>query len=212
MTRQVADYWDQYAAAYDLEPDHGLGDPETRGAWKALLRSWLPTRPGDIADLACGTGTLSVIAAELGHHVVGVDLSPEMVRRARAKTAAYGAAVRIEVADVSAPPLEPRSVDTVLARHIVWTLPDPQAALATWAGLVRPGGRMVLVEGRWAYPGDETYEPGHTMPWAGGVRATTLREACADLLTDIGVLPLTDPLLWGRVVDDERYLLVGTVR
>ena len=44
------------------------------------------------------------------------------------------------------------SVDAVLARHLLWTLPDPLAALARWVRLVRPGGRLVLVEGRW-WPG-----------------------------------------------------------
>lgn len=212
MTQQVADYWDDYASAYDLEPDHGLGDPQTRAAWKDLLRGWLPSRPGDVADLACGTGSLTVIAAELGHDVVGLDLAPEMVHRARAKTVAFGAAVRIVTADVCAPPLAPASVDSVLARHILWTLPDPVAALTLWAGLLRRGGRMVLIEGRWSAPGDDDYAPDHPMPWAGGVAATDLRAAVEPLLTDVAVVPLGDPLLWGRAVDDERYLLVGTVR
>ncbi len=136
---QIAQYWDDYAAEYDQEPDHGLLDSDTRTAWKDLLRMWLPPHPSDIADLACGTGTLSALAAELGHRVRAFDLSGEMVSRAQAKTAHFGAAVEVRQADVSSPPLEPGSVDAVLARHILWTLPDPQAALAAWAAAVRPG-------------------------------------------------------------------------
>ena len=104
---QIAKYWDEYAAEYDQEPDHGLLDSDTRLAWKDLLRMWLPPHASDVADLACGTGTLSALAAELGHRVRGFDLSSEMVARARAKTAHFGAAVQIEQADVSAPPWSP---------------------------------------------------------------------------------------------------------
>ena len=208
---QIAQYWDDYAAEYDQEPDHGLLDSDTRTAWKDLLRMWLPPHPSDIADLACGTGTLSALAAELGHRVRAFDLSGEMVSRAQAKTAHFGAAVEVRQADVSSPPLEPGSVDAVLARHILWTLPDPQASLAAWAAAVRPGGRLVLVEGRWGSVGDDSLEDPDRMPWSGGVRSADLRAAVARVAGDVHVVQLTDPVLWGRTIEDERYLLAATV-
>ncbi|HEY7717369.1 MAG TPA: class I SAM-dependent methyltransferase [Pedococcus sp.] len=208
---QIARYWDEYAAEYDLEPDHGLLDSDTRTAWKDLLRMWLPHQASDVADLACGTGTLTALAAELGHRVLGFDLSGEMVQRARAKTAHFGGAVRIEQADVGEPPLEPGSVDAVLARHILWTLPDPHRALERWAAALRPGGRLVLVEGRWSGVGDDGFDDPDAMPWAGGVRPSQLAEAVAAVATGVQVVPLTDPVLWGREIDDERYLLSATV-
>ncbi|GHF56087.1 SAM-dependent methyltransferase [Amycolatopsis bartoniae] len=52
--------------------------------------------------------------------------------------------------DASDPALPPAAFDVVLARHVVWALPDPAAALGRWVRLLRPGGRVVLVEGRWA--------------------------------------------------------------
>jgi len=208
---QIAQYWDEYAAEYDQEPDHGLLDSDTRAAWKDLLRMWLPPHPSDIVDLACGTGTLSALAAELGHRVRAFDLSREMVRRAQAKTAHFGAAVEVRQADVSSPPLEPHSVDGVLARHILWTLPDPEAALATWAAAVRPGGRLVLVEGRWTSVGVDSIDDPDRMPWSGGVRSADLRAAVERVAGDVHVVQLTDPVLWGRAIEDERYLLAATV-
>ncbi|HEY7722525.1 MAG TPA: class I SAM-dependent methyltransferase [Pedococcus sp.] len=210
-TEQIAKYWDEYAAEYDLEPDHGLLDSDTRMAWKDLLRMWLPHQASDVADLACGTGTLTALAAELGHRVHGFDLSGQMVERARAKTAHFGAAVCIEQADVSNAPLADSSVDAVLARHILWTLPDPQAALAGWARALRPGGRLVLVEGRWTGVGDDSVDDPEAMPWSGGVAASDLRAAVERVAENVQVVPLTDPVLWGREIDDERYLLTATV-
>ena len=206
---EIADYWDSYAGAYDDEPDHGLGEPATREAWRALLDAWLPAQPVAVADLACGTGSLTALVAGLGHRVVGVDLAPNMVSRARAKTTQYGGRVTITLGDITAPPIEPGSVDVVLARHILWTLPDPSAALVRWRSLLRPAGRFLLVEGRWWSVGDEDYTDQRRMPWAPGVRAVDLVAAMEPLVRRVEVVPLPDPVLWGSEVTDERYLLVA---
>ena len=205
----IADYWDDYADAYDAEPDHGLGDPATREAWRVLLEHWLPAQSSDVVDLACGTGSLTALVAGLGHCAVGVDLAGNMVERARARTVEFAGQVTIKQGDVSLPPIEPASVDVILARHILWTLPDPQAALAAWRSLLRPGGRFLLVEGRWWSVGDEDYTDEARMPWAGGVRAVDLAAALEPLAQRIEVVPLTDPVLWGKEIVDERYLLVA---
>lgn len=209
LNGEIADYWNGYADAYDAEPDHGLGDPATREAWRVLLERWLPEQSSDVADLACGTGSLTALVAGLGHRAVGVDLAPNMVERARAKTAGFGERVTIRAGDVSLPPIEPVSIDVILARHILWTLPDPQEALGRWCSLLRPGGRFLLVEGRWWSVGDEDHNDEARMPWAGGVRARDLSEALDSLVRRIKVVPLTDPVLWGKEISDERYLLVA---
>ncbi len=81
----MSETWDAEAEHFDDEPDHGLRDPAIREAWRVLLREHLPAPPARIADLGCGTGSLSVLLADEGYAVDGVDFSPEMVRRARAK-------------------------------------------------------------------------------------------------------------------------------
>ena len=53
--------WDAQAEAFDEEPDHGLHDPVVRAAWQSLLRSLMPPIPSRVADLGCGTGTLSLL-------------------------------------------------------------------------------------------------------------------------------------------------------
>jgi SAM-dependent methyltransferase len=207
QTDEIRQYWDEAAADYDSYPDHGLLDSDTRGAWKDLLRTWLPTRPGRVADLGCGTGTLSVLLAELGHEVRAVDLSGEMVARARAKTAPFGAAVEVVEGDAADPPFQPGTFDGVLARHVLWALPDPTAALTRWAELLRPGGRLVLVEGRWGTPDPD---PGPSRAWRAGVPSEELAAAVRDLVGPATVVPLGDARYWGREVDDERYLLTAT--
>ncbi|MCW2816370.1 MAG: methylase involved in ubiquinone/menaquinone biosynthesis [Nocardioides sp.] len=188
-------FWDAEAATFDDEPDHGLGDPATREAWRQLLAAHLPPAPCDVVDLGCGTGTLSVLLAEAGHRVRGTDLSPAMVERARAKASAAGLDVTFGVGDAAEPPYDVATVDVVLCRHVLWALPDPEAALARWVGLLRPGGRIVLVEGRW-----------HT---SGGLAAADVERLAAAHLPDVRVVPLEEEVYWGGPITDERYLLLA---
>ncbi|MEV5439123.1 class I SAM-dependent methyltransferase [Streptomyces sp. NPDC052682] len=187
--------WDAEAAVFDDEPDHGLRDAEVRRAWAGRLRSWLPARAGDVLDLGCGTGSLSLLAAEQGHRVTGIDRAPAMVARAREKLAGHDAVFL--PGDAAAPPVGERRFDVVLVRHVLWALPDPARALRHWRGLLRPGGRMVLVEGVWG-----TVSPV-------GIPADVLTALLTPPAGHVRVERLSDdPLLWGRQVHDERYAVV----
>ncbi|MGW5469679.1 class I SAM-dependent methyltransferase [Streptomyces chartreusis] len=191
--------WDSAAATFDDEPDHGLRDPEVRRAWASRLRSWLPERACDVLDLGCGTGSLSLLAAEQGHRVTGVDRSPAMVDLARAKLAGRDAVFL--VGDAAAPPVGEERFDVVLVRHVLWALPDPGRVLRHWRGLLRPGGRFVLVEGVW-----------DTVAGAGpaGIPADRLTGLLAPLAGQVRVERLSDDEpLWGRAVTDERYAVVA---
>lgn len=188
--------WDARAASFDEEPDHGLRDPQVRAAWAGRLRTWLPERAGDVLDLGCGTGSLSLLAAEQGHRVTGVDRSPAMVTLAREKLAGRDAVFL--VGDAAAPPVGEQRYDAVLVRHVLWTLPAPGRVLRHWRGLLRPGGRLVLVEGVWG-----TVSPV-------GISAGLLTALLAPVAGQVRVERLSpDRALWGRDVDDERYAVVA---
>ncbi|MFF5809013.1 class I SAM-dependent methyltransferase [Streptomyces sp. NPDC012746] len=212
-TAAIAEYWDAAAAAFDDEPDHGLRQGHTRAAWARLMRSWLPLGPADVLDVGCGTGSLSLLLAEAGHQVTGVDLAPRMVEQAKAKLAAAGYTGRFLVGDAADPPTGQERYDAVLSRHLLWTLPDPEAALRAWVARLGPGGRLVLVEGRWREAGESgvPYVAGaESLPWHGGVTAEDLAAAVRPLVTSLRIEPLSgEPELWGGPVTDERYALIA---
>lgn len=193
---KAAAHWDAAAAAFDDEPDHGLRDPVVRSAWQARLAGWLPRPPGDVLDLGCGTGSVAALAAARGHRVTGVDVSPRMADRARAKLAGTGAEVL--VGDAAAPPVAGRLFDAVMARHVLWALPDPEAVLRRWVSLLRPGGHLVLVEGVWGGAG---------LP---APRVTGALAALAPRVAQIAHVPLSgDEALWGGPVADDRYAVTA---
>jgi SAM-dependent methyltransferase len=190
-----ADYWNDQAAVFDEEADHGLRDPGTADAWRRLLLGCLPPAPAAVADVGSGTGSLSVLLAAAGYTVSGLDFAPAMVTAARAKAAAAGVGAQFAVGDAAAPSLPAASFDVVLSRHVLWALPDPGAALAAWLRLLRPGGMLVLVEGRWST--------------GAGLEADQARRVVLAQRAEADVTVLADPDLWGGPVTDERYLLVS---
>lgn len=191
----TSEFWDLQAATFDEEPDHGLRDPRVREAWARLLLPLLPKARSSVADLGCGTGSLAVLLAEAGHDVHGLDLSAEMVKAAEAKAARAGVSVRFATGDAARPPHPRSSFDVVMARHVLWALPDPAAALAEWVGLLKPGGVLLLVEGRWST--------------GAGLTSAQTRELVREVRAEALITRLDDEALWGRPIEDERYLLTS---
>ena len=194
-TDETPQFWDEEVASFDDEADHGLRDSAARNAWRRLLGSVLPQPPAEIADLGCGTGSLSVLLAEHGYTVTGIDFSPKMIAAAKRKASEARVLATFQQGDASVPDLDPSSMDAVIVRHVTWALPDPQGAILRWVALLRERGRLVLIEGRW-FTG-------------AGITAVELEALVRPSIADVEVQPLTDEALWGSAIDDERYMLVA---
>lgn len=148
VKQQVAAHWDRRAAHFDEDFGHSLRTAAEHAAWERIFRLVLPgTGPLDALDLGCGTGFLSLELAARGHRVTGVDFAPAMIARAAAKAAGRDLAVRFEEADAEQLPFLPASFDLAISRHVLWTLPHPEAAIDEWVRVLRPGGRLVIVDG-----------------------------------------------------------------
>jgi ubiquinone/menaquinone biosynthesis C-methylase UbiE len=149
VKRQVAAHWNRRAAHFDEDFGHSVRTPAERAAWDRILALVLADKgPLDALDLGCGTGFLSLELAARGHRVTGVDFAPAMIAAARDKAAARGLAIRFEEADAEALPFPAASFDLVVSRHLLWTLPHPQAAIDEWVRVLRPGGRLAVIDGK----------------------------------------------------------------
>ncbi len=191
----VAEFWNDEAERFDDQPDHGLLDPSVRLAWAGLLLPLIPTPAARVADLGCGTGSVSLLLAEAGHSVSGLDISPAMVRKAREKFAASQFEAELRVGDAAAPPWQSASFDVVITRHVLWAMDDPHVALTRWLDLLAPAGVLVLVEGLW---------------WTGaGMSAAEVTDLVRGHRTEAQVVLLDDPALWGGPIRDERFVIVS---
>jgi ubiquinone/menaquinone biosynthesis C-methylase UbiE len=153
-------------------PPLSYADATTAGEWlaalssisavsnyKALSYDLLDLKPGEtLADVGCGIGDdARTLAGRVAPHgaVIGLDVSPEMV--ARANEASNPPELRFAVADAAALPLSDGSCDAVRADRMLQHLEDPLAALREMRRVLKPGGRLVVVEPDWKtmaiYPG-----------------------------------------------------------
>jgi len=212
----VKEYWGDRADSFDEENQHGIHSKAQREAWLSVLRSTTGEQTKQVLDVGCGTGVISLLLAELGHDVTGVDFAPEMLEQARAKLEGSDSALAdtFEQGDAENLTQQDDSYDLVTARHLIWTLPSPESALEEWQRVVHPGGQVVLIEGHWDF--DETfegYEEIHDdLPLYDGRPPKALAAFLSEQgLEAIEYEPLDDPELWGQKPDYEKYIMVGSV-
>ena len=147
---EIAAYWSARAASFDASPGHGIAPGPEHDAWTRLLAARLGDLRGKrVLELASGTGEFTRLLAGLGADVTGIDLSDQMLARARRKLDAAGLQAALYLGDAEDTRERPASFDAVVCRHLVWTLPDPARALADWHRVLRPGGRVLMIDGDW---------------------------------------------------------------
>jgi ubiquinone/menaquinone biosynthesis C-methylase UbiE len=100
---------------------------------------------GTIVDCPCGAGpALRALAPDAGVHYLGVDLSPAMLRRARERAGKRGLGdLEFVRAEATAVPVEDDFADLFLSYWGLHCFPDPAAAIAEAARVLKPGGRLV---------------------------------------------------------------------
>ncbi len=149
VKQQVAAHWDRRAAHFDEDFGHSIRTAAERAAWDRILDLILPTADTlEALDIGCGTGFLSLELAIRGHRVTGVDFAPSMIARAQKKAAERQAVIHYEEADAELLPFAVASFDIAISRHLLWTLPHPEQAIDEWIRVLRPGGRLIVVDSK----------------------------------------------------------------
>lgn len=142
-----------------------------------------------VLDVSSGRGTQAVFyAVEYGVDVKGVDISPEMVRKATERAAAAGVSdrVRFELGDSQKLRFANATFDVAINECAVGIPDDSPAVVREMARVVRPGGRVVIHESTWRKPmtADEKSDlaerygttPLEREEWTGMLRAAGLEE------------------------------------
>ena len=182
VKQQVAAHWNRRAAHFDEDVGHSIRTPAERAAWDRILDLVLVgRRPLEVLDAGCGTGFLSFELAARGHHVIGVDFAPAMIAEARRKAGARAVSIRFEEADAERLAFPPGSFDLVISRHLLWTLPHPEAAIDEWIRVLRPAGRLVVV--------DSQFDASVLTPSTQNARASQEYAAIGDQLPFLGGRP-----------------------
>lgn len=115
---------------------------------EAAVASALGNSPlGILVDIGTGTGRMIELFAGEAKEVIGIDRSPDMLRLARVRLEKAGVeGVQLRQGDMTALPLKDSCADTVILHLVLHYAPSPSIALAEAARLLRPGGRLLLVD------------------------------------------------------------------
>lgn len=139
-TERARRVWDRQADRFDGQ----------MGFWERVLfpgdRAWACSRArGRVLEVAVGTGrNLEYYPADV--QVTGIDLSPEMLARARERAEKVRPDAQLELGDAQRLPFEDATFDTVVCTLSLCSIPDDRAALAEMARVLHPDGQLVLVE------------------------------------------------------------------
>jgi ubiquinone/menaquinone biosynthesis C-methylase UbiE len=132
-------WFDRRARSYEGGATSRWRDPVLRASLEALQLE----RHDRLLDVGCGTGAASRTAATTATSVVGIDLSPEMVRRANERSVGLDN-VRFEVADVEDLRFDDGAFSSVLCSNSFHHYPDPARAVGEMVRVLEPGGRIVI--------------------------------------------------------------------
>ena len=111
----------------------------------ARLVKWAGVRSGRrVLDAACGTGVVSVTAARLGAQVTGLDLTPELLERARENARIAGVEIDWHEGDVEKLPFGDATFDFVLSEFGHIFAPRPEVAIGEMLRVLKPGGMIAF--------------------------------------------------------------------
>ena len=135
---EMASAFDAQAAKFERAPVQS--DPAALARLVAF--AGLP-EASRIFDAGCGPGLVSEAFLGAGHTVYGVDLSAEMIRRARVRCARFGTRAAFEQLSLH-DPVPGTPFDAAVSRYVLHHVLDPQAFIRRQVDLLRPGGVLVL--------------------------------------------------------------------
>ena len=142
-----------WAEALDYPPELGNVPERATESFAGVANPFSLGRlePGErVADLGCGAGTDSLVAAQMvgpDGHVTGIDMTPEMLAKARAAADELGAenADFVE-GEIEHLPFDDESIDVVILNGVIDLVPDKDAVFKEISRVLRPGGRMQLAD------------------------------------------------------------------
>lgn len=149
-----------------------------------------------VLDVGCGTGVVAVTAARLGARVKAVDLTPQLLERARENSRTGKVEIEWVEADVEQLPFEDGEFDVVLSQFAHMFAPRPEAALAEMLRVLRSGGtiafstwppellsgRGMALQARYAPPPANAVTPPSPMLWGD---PSIVRQRLGDTVEDV---------------------------
>ena len=142
VKEKIKEYWDRTR-------EHAFfKDDAEEEAWRNSLHEefCVDGEKLKILDVGTGNGSLALLLAEMGHDVVGIDVSEGMLSVARKKAKERGVNPDLSIGDAESLDFGEESFDAVVSRIVLWTLPQPETAISEWMRVLKLGGKVYTFE------------------------------------------------------------------
>src|ERR1700730_11874914 len=134
------EFFSSSAGQWDRVRDDLFGDRFHLAALAAFTRpQWI------VGDLGCGTGVVSAALASFVARVVAVDASPAMLQAARKRLRGFDN-IDLRRGELEALPIDDARLDAATLMLVLHHVPEPERALAEVARVLKPGGRLIVVD------------------------------------------------------------------
>ena len=143
IKQRITNYWSVRAEGFMQQRVREFKN-EKRARWLAEIRRFIPEgRHLRVLDVGTGTGFFALIMAAEGHEAIGIDLTPDMIARAKETAELLDVPAEFYVMDAEQPAFLPECFDVILTRNLTWTLPHLKTAYRAWYKLLAPGGVLI---------------------------------------------------------------------
>lgn len=152
IKNRVQSYWTKRADSfYNLRQDELASNKYFR--WQNEINLLLENRKNlKILDIGCGTGFFEIILGRQGNQITGIDLTEEMIIKARTLIEKHNLEKNCEAVQMDAEKLNfpNESFDVVISRNLTWTLPHPIEAYQEWYRVLKKGGILLNFDAEYA--------------------------------------------------------------
>ncbi len=209
-------YWAQRSDSYsDVNRAELSGSSSLK--WRQVLQQQLSTcfpvkPPGlcHVLDIGCGPGFFSILLAGLGYQVTAVDLTAEMIQKAKKNAGAYAGIISFHIMDAEDLQFESGTFDAVISRNLTWNLPHPEKAYREWHRVLKRNGLLLNFDANWYnYLSDaaakENYEKDRINSKALGIEDQNIGagfDVMEDIARKLPLSPVTRPAWDIRVLSD----------
>jgi ubiquinone/menaquinone biosynthesis C-methylase UbiE len=199
----VAHYWTKRAGSF-AEAKHDEAHSYKADLWRKDLIERLPRGSNiRILDVGCGAGFFEMLLAPLGFNITGIDLTPDMISKAKQLAASHlSSSAEFFVMDAEHPAFPDEFFDAVISRNLTWTLPHPAEAYREWHRVLKPGGVLLNYDAEYA-KGFHKYDQAENCAHQG--LDDSLTEECHNIYHMLSVSSLDRPEWDEAVLKEIRF-------
>lgn len=164
----------------------------------------------EILDIGCGTGFFEIILGKLGHKVLGIDLTEEMVSKSQELISQHGLEAECQAMQQDAEKLDfaDGTFDVVISRNLTWTLPHPITAYGEWYRVLKKGGILLNFDAEYAKHAEENLYSAENM--AHKDISKELKDDCNEIYHMLTISTLDRPQWDGEVLKQLGFVSIET--